>query len=304
MKKVVILLNMGGPNDLSEVKVFLKNMFNDKYILPISSPFLRSLLAWGITKMRDKEAQESYKALGGKSPISDITKSLCKKLNLAQNEVIFDFAMNYTAPFCDDVFKKYENCDDMLLFPLYPHHSQTTTLSSLDDAKQASKKYNIKISKIIDYFYEDSGYNDIITQNILQTARQNGFESTQTNLIFSAHSLPQSIIDKGDLYEKHVNAHVSLLSKALNFKNISLVYQSRLGPIKWLGPNIGDVLDTLKGQDVLVYPISFCIDCSESDFELAILYKEHALKAGVAKYEVVKAPNDSDEFVKYILSKI
>ena len=304
MKKVVILLNMGGPNDLSEVKVFLKNMFNDKYILPIPSPFLRSLAAWGITKLRDKEAQSNYKALGGKSPISDITRSLCQKLNSVQNEVIFDFAMNYTAPFCDDVFKKYENCDDMVLFPLYPHHSQTTTLSSLDDAKESAKKYNIKISKIIEYFYEDSEYNAIIRQNILKAAKQNGFEPAQTNLIFSAHSLPQSIINKGDLYEKHTNAHVALLSEGLNFKNITLAYQSRLGPVKWLGPNIGDVLDTLKGQNVLVYPISFCIDCSESDFELAILYKEHAAKARIAKYEVVKAPNDSDEFVKYILNKI
>ena len=302
-KEVVILLNMGGPNDLSEVKVFLKNMFNDKYILPLKSAFLRSILAWFITAMRQKEASESYKALGGKSPIVGLSKSLCEKLNAAQNRFHFDFAMNYTPPFAKDVLARYKGAKKITFFPLYPHHSQTTVLSSLDDATAAAKMHEISGIKVIEPFYEDESFNKILINDIKKTCAENGFSPNDTHLIFSAHSLPVSIIKAGDLYEKHTNAHVSLLSKSLDFKGIHLAYQSRLGPVEWLGPNISAVLEGLKGQNVLVYPISFCIDCSESDFELDIMFREHASKVGVAKYAVVKAPNDSDGFVNYIIQK-
>ena len=278
-------------------------MFNDKYILPLKSAFLRSILAWFITAMRQKEASESYKALGGKSPIVGLSKSLCEKLNAAQNRFHFDFAMNYTPPFAKDVLARYKGAKKITFFPLYPHHSQTTVLSSLDDATAAAKMHEISGIKVIEPFYEDESFNEILINDIKKTCAAAGFSPNDTHLIFSAHSLPVSIIKAGDLYEKHTNAHVSLLSKSLDFKGIHLAYQSRLGPVEWLGPNISAVLEGLKGQNVLVYPISFCIDCSESDFELDIMFREHASKVGVAKYAVVKAPNDSDGFVNYIIQK-
>lgn len=302
-KEIVILLNMGGPNNLDEVEVFLKNMFNDKYILPMKNKLLRSFVAWIITTLRKKEASESYKALGGRSPIAGLTASLCQKLNAAQNRFHFDFAMNYTPPFATDVLARYKGAKKITFFPLYPHHSQTTVLSSLDDATAAAKEHDISGIRVIEPFYEDESFNEIIINDIKATCAKAGFEPKDTQLVFSAHSLPVSIIKKGDLYEKHINAHVNLLSKSLDFKGIQLAYQSRLGPVEWLGPNISAVLDGLKGQNVLVYPISFCIDCSESDFELDIMFREHASKVGVAKYAVVKAPNDSEEFVEYILQK-
>lgn len=302
-KKVVLLLNMGGPNNLDEVALFLKNMFNDKYILPIKCKYLRGFVAWMITKMRTNEAKENYKALGGKSPLADTTAALVAKLNALGGEYHFDFAMNYVPPFASEVLKSYKDCEELVLFPLYPHHSQTTVLSSLDDAKQTAKNLGISNIKVVDIFYNDERFNDILINDIKKTCQSSGVEMKDTHLIFSAHSLPQSIIDKGDLYEKHINEHVKLLSQKLDFKGVHLAYQSRLGPVKWLGPNISAVLEGLKGQKVLVYPISFCIDCSESDFELSIMFREFASKAGVAKYEVVKAPNDSDAFVNYIWQK-
>lgn len=305
MKKVVILLNMGGPESLDDVKVFLSNMFNDKYILPMKSKLLRSFVAWIITKMRDKEAQENYKALGGKSPLADTTRSLVAKLNALSGEYHFDFAMNYVSPFANEVLARYKDCDEMVFFPLYPHHSQTTVTSSLDSAFEAAKKYGIQNIRVIEPFYDDANFNEILINDIKQTARKmaGSDDFSDINMIFSAHSLPLSIIEKGDLYEKHINAHAKLLGENLGFKSTCVAYQSRLGPVKWLEPNISAVLDDLKGQKALVYPISFCIDCSESDFELNILFREHAKNAGVSEYDVVKAPNDSQSFAKYILEK-
>lgn len=303
MKKAVILLNMGGADNLSQVEVFLKNMFNDKYILGIKSDFLRSIVAWLITKMRKNSAIKNYQKLGGKSPILDITKSLTNKLNLLQDEFVFDFAMNYTPPFANEVLPKYIDFDEIVLLALYPHYSQTTVKSSLEAALKVAK--NLKIEnkiKIVDCFYDDLKYNQIIAQNI--TNAVSDANPSEIDLIFSAHSLPVSVINAGDPYEKHTNAQVEILRQMLSnlgFKSVNLAYQSRLGPVKWLGPNIAEVLPNLQSKKALIYPISFCIDNSESDFELDIFYRQLAQNSGFSYYKVVKAPNDSDKFAEFIL---
>lgn len=127
-------------------------------------------------------------------------------------------------------------------------------------------------------------------------------------LIFSAHSLPQKIIDKGDVYEKHINEHVQILSKmikdsGLNFKGINLAYQSRLGPVKWLEPSLNEILAKCKSKKALIYPLSFCIDNSETIFELVIEYAKIAKELNFSFYKVVWCPNFSDEFASFILQK-
>lgn len=306
MKKAVILLNMGGADNLDQVEVFLKNMFRDKYILGIKNDFLRKFVAFLITKMRKNSAIKNYQKLGGKSPILDITKSLTNKLNSLSSEIIFDYAMNYTPPFCDEVLAKFVKFDEIVLLPLYPHYSQTTIKSSLEAALKSANKLQIQDKiKIIKPFYDDQIYNQIIVQNI--TNAVSGQNVSDIDLVFSAHSLPVSIINKGDPYEKHTNAQVEILREKLSilgFKSVSLAYQSRLGPVKWLGPNIAEVLPNLQSKKALIYPISFCIDNSETDFELAIFYKELAMECGFEYYKVVKAPNDSDEFARFLLNLV
>lgn len=299
-KDVVILLNMGAPNDLAEVEIFLKNMFNDKYILPIKNPKIRSFLATLITKMRSHKAKKAYAALGGKSPMIAITKRLVSKLNFVQQDFIFDYAMRYTPPFANEILQNYKDAKSITLFALYPHHSQTTMLSSYENAIQAASEQGIEISRQIGQFYKDDEFNNAIASSIKSSVS----DTKSAHLVFSAHSLPKCIIDNGDLYEKHINEHVELLSKKLEFKGIHLAYQSRLGPVKWLEPNISKVLDELKGERVVVYPLSFCIDCSESDYELDILYRNYAKKIGISEYIVVKALNDSTDFMRYILNKL
>lgn len=299
-KDVVILLNMGAPNDLAEVEIFLKNMFNDKYILPIKNPKIRSFLAMLIIKMRSHKAKKAYAALGGKSPMIAITKRLVSKLNFVQQDFIFDYAMRYTPPFANEILQNYKDAKSITLFALYPHHSQTTMLSSYENAIQAASEQGIEISRQIGQFYKDDEFNNAIASSIKSSVS----DTKSAHLVFSAHSLPKCIIDNGDLYEKHINEHVELLSKKLEFKGIHLAYQSHLGPVKWLEPNISKVLDELKGERVVVYPLSFCIDCSESDYELDILYRNYAKKIGISEYIVVKALNDSTDFMRYILNKL
>lgn len=304
MKKVLLLLNMGGPSNLDEVAVFLKNMFNDKYIISVKNNLLRKFIAYMIVNGRKNIAKKNYEAIGGKSPICDITQSLVNKLKNSDYEV--DFIMNYTPPFAKDVLNKYNDADEFILFPLYPHHSVTTISSSLDDVKNTMKELGLK-QKIteIPYFYENEIYNDVILNLILRKISSKNLDPKDFILIFSAHSLPIKIIKNGDLYEEHIKKHVEILKNKLKendifFKDIKLAYQSKLGPVEWLGPNIVDVMKKLNHKKVIVFPIAFCIDNSETVFEIDIEYRKLAKELNYEFFDVVSCPNDSDEFAKFI----
>lgn len=318
MKRALILLNMGGPNNLDEVKVFLKNMFTDPYILQIRNSFLRNILATIITTIRTPKAKENYALIGGSSPIVSITQKLCNRMKILQEQEYFtdiDFAMRYTPPFAKDVLKKYINFDEIVLLPLYPHHSRTTITSSVEDAKKALTQlgFNGKIYTV-KHFYESEQYNSILIQTIKEALEQEN--SKDIRLIISAHSLPQKVINSGDLYEMHVVSHSKAIAKhckkaGLDFASIELAYQSRLGPVKWLEPSLfkalfknGFIIDgKVKNlKKVVILPISFCIDNSETIFELKEEYKNTAIDFKYEFYNVARCPNDSDNFAKFLLN--
>lgn len=308
MKKALLLLNMGGANSLDDVEIFLTNMFNDPYILGIKNKFLRKFVAFMITKSRLKTAKHNYEQIGGKSPLCELTTKLCEKISSLQNEFdAVDFAMNYTSPFVKDVLKKYEKFDEIVLLPLYPHHSQTTITSSLADFKKAKEELKLKAKiSLCEPFYDDDAYNKIIISHIREAIKDT--DISDISLIFSAHSLPRKIIEKGDIYEKHINEHVQILSKmlkeqGLNFKDVSLAYQSRLGPVKWLEPSLNEALAKCENKKALIYPLSFCIDNSETIFELVIEYAKLAKELNFSFYKVAQCPNFSDEFASFILEK-
>ena len=308
MKKALLLLNMGGANSLDDVEIFLTNMFNDPYILGIKNKFIRKFVAFMITKGRLKSAQHNYMQIGGKSPLCELTAKLCDKISSMQSEFdVVDFAMNYTSPFTKEVLKKYEKFDEIVLFPLYPQHSTTTISSSLDSFKKAVNELSLKAKiSLCGTFYDDETYNKMIISHIKETAREANI--SEINLIFSAHSLPQKIVKNGDVYEKHINEQVQILTKmlkeqGLNFKGVSLAYQSRLGPVKWLEPSLNEVLEKCESKKALIYPLSFCIDNSETVFELVIEYAKIAKELNFDFYKVVSCPNFSDEFASFILQK-
>ncbi|RXK01813.1 ferrochelatase [Halarcobacter ebronensis] len=300
-KKSLVLLNMGGARNKNELELFLTNMFNDKNILTVKSNFLRSLIAKFIVKSRKDSAWENYEKIGNRSPINPLTEKLVHRLNDELDEVCVHQAMRYTPPFANEVVKELENkkAKDVILFPMYPQYSTTTTKSSVEDfIEAAGRKFHIEV---IEPFYQNRTFNEAIVDTIKNSVEK--YE--EYNLIFSAHGLPQKIVDSGDPYEKQINEHVEILSailkeKKINFKSISLAYQSKVGPLKWLEPSLDDALTKYRNEKVLIYPIAFLIDNSETDFELSIEYKEKAQEIGVLDYKVCKCLNDSDLFIKAI----
>ncbi len=304
-KEAIILLNMGGPNNLEEVEVFLTNMFNDKNIITVSSPLLRKFIATMITFTRTESSQEIYEKLGGKSPIVGHTKNLVKKLqDRVGDGVIVDFVMRYTPPFADEVIERLneKNVDKIYLIPLYPQFSTTTTKSSLEDFEQ---QYHIHgedaLVTEIKYFFQNEKYNEVILKNVQDVMGSNKYDEYE--IIFSAHGLPQKIVDAGDVYQKHVIRHVDILKemmakKGMDFSSVHIAYQSKVGPMAWLRPALDEKLEELKGKKVIIFPIAFTIDNSETDYELDIEYREIADEIGLADYKVSRCPNDSDLFVE------
>jgi ferrochelatase len=299
---------MGGPNNLDEVKMFLNNMFNDKAIISAPKP-IRKLISYYIVKNRLAEAKNNYKKLGGKSPIVQFTKELVASLEL-KLKIDVRYIMRYTPLYAYDVLSDMKDYDRFFVVPLYPHFSSTTTQSSLDDLFASAKKLGISREKFItiEKYYDDEMYNKTIVKRIKESL--DGADASEFELIFSAHGLPQRIIDKGDVYMKHIKQNVfrarqELFKEGICFYKTHLAYQSRLGPIEWIKPYLDDKLKDLKKKKVIIYPIAFLIDNSETKYELEIEYKEIADDLGFEDYRVASAPNQEiDETVVNIYKKM
>jgi len=305
MNKALFLLNMGGPNDLEEVKLFLQNMFSDKNILPTNA-LIRALIRKIIITKRLDEAKESYMHLGGKSPLSELTQELIDKLDNVLDMPVYA-AMRYVPPFATEslIKCKEEGVEELLLFPLYPQYSTTTTLSSYEDmvVRCEALDYHPKITLLACQYYDDIDY---IKANVEQIEKAIGKKNTtEYDLLLSAHGLPVSIVKSGDPYQRQVESNVSAIKtllevKGIFFKEVKLVYQSKVGPAAWLEPNLVDVLRHPTNRKVLIYPLAFTIDNSETRFELDIEHREIAEKIKYDDYIVAECMNNSDAFVNLI----
>ena len=302
-KKAIVLLNMGGARNKNELKMFLTNMFNDKNIITVKNPLIRKMIAFFITTTRLDSAWKNYEKIGNESPINKLTEKLVDKCN----EKIEGFktyqVMRYTPPFAQTVVKEMmdDGITEIVLLPLYPQYSTTTTKSSIEDFVDYLPYTFGQNIRYIETFYKNDSFNDCIINEIISKAS----DASEYNLIFSAHGLPQKIVDAGDPYQKQMIEHVEILSKKLeeknvNFKSVNLAYQSKVGPIKWLDPSLDEMLKNFKEQNVIIYPIAFIVDNSETDFELDIEYREIAHEIGIKDYQVCKCVNDSDEFIEAI----
>lgn len=300
-KKALVLLNMGGARDKSELKMFLTNMFNDENILTIKNAFIRKMVASFITNSRLESAWKNYEKIGNHSPINPLTEQLVNKCNDKIENYKTYQVMRYTPPFAKEIISqmKKDGIKEVLLLPLYPQYSTTTTKSSLEDFIKFAKN-SFSISSI-ETFYKNDKFNECIVNEILNNVE----DETSYNLVFSAHGLPQKIVDAGDPYEKQMKEHVKILSEELqkrgkNFKSINLAYQSKVGPLKWLEPSLENMLKNFKNENVIIYPLSFIVDNSETVFELDIEYKEIAHEIGIKEYKVCNCVNDSEEFIEAI----
>ncbi len=304
--KALVLLNMGGARNKDELGTFLRNMFNDKNILTIENDYIRSMVASLIVTLRHEKAWENYEKIGGASPLHDLTDELIVDLQENLPDFFVTCAMRYTSPFAQTAIEriKKQGIKDIILLPLYPQYSTTTTKSSIDDFlshienEEFKEQFNIKICEP---FYKNQTYNQIICNEII---KQQG-KYKDFHLIFSAHGLPEKIIKKGDPYKKQIEEHIEILKELLShyattFKSINLAYQSKVGPMKWLRPSLDETLKHLKGKKVIVYPISFIIDNSETAFELDIEYREIAFELELKEYKVCKCVNNDSNFIETV----
>jgi len=308
MKQALFLLNMGGPNSIEEVELFLNNMFSDKNILTMNQ-YTRKLVAYIIITKRLEDVKENYGLLGGKSPLPQLTEDLITKLKGRIDMPIYS-AMRYVPPFASDALKqcKHDGVEELILFPMYPQYSTTTTLSSLEDIEGRCKAldYSPKIT-MIDPYYDDYDYIAASCEKIIEAAE--GKDTKEYDLLLSAHGLPMSIIKAGDPYQNQVEANASaikiyLKERGIKFHDIKLVYQSKVGSAAWLEPNLVDVLRNPTHRKVLIFPLAFTLDNSETVFELDIEHREIAEKIKYEDYIVASCMNSSQKFVDFIVEKV
>ena len=311
-KIAVVLFNLGGPDSLESVRPFLFNLFFDKAILRVPKPF-RWLLAQFISRKRENTAREIYEQIGGSSPILKLTKiqaeSLEKKLLRKYQSKVF-IAMRHWHPMTLEtalLVKEY-NPTHIILLPLYPQFSTTTSGSSILEWEKVGKKLNLKaLTKTICCFPINMGW--ISAQvKLIQESINNCSDSKNTRLLFSAHGLPKKIIDQGDPYQSHVEATVTEIVKRLNITNLDweICYQSRVGPLEWIGPSTELALEkaSIDQKNVLVIPVAFVSDHSETLVELDIEYKSLADELGIKEYRRVPVVGDHSLFIDGLMSMI
>jgi len=319
MKKkiAVVLFNLGGPDQLSSVKPFLFNLFNDPAI--IGAPFLiRYFLAKLISKKREKTAQKIYSFMGGKSPILEQTinqaETLEKKLKNEENIYKVFISMRYWKPFVNETIKKVINWapQEVILLPLYPQFSTTTSGSSLVSWKDAALKNKYQIpTKIICCYPTEENFILAHTKNIkntLNNIKNNNDQKQNIKLLFSAHGLPEKIIKKGDPYQNQVEKTVNKIIENISEKEFSytICYQSKVGPLKWIGPSTeNEIIKAARDRETIVLiPIAFVSEHSETLVELDIEYKEIAKINGCKRYYRVPALGINKDFINSLYNLI
>lgn len=304
-KYAVVLFNLGGPDSLEAIKPFLFNLFSDRDIFKI--PVGQKIFAKIMSVFRAPSVKEKYKRIGGKSPINDWTQLQQSMLQQELQKLVPGIevyaAMRYWHPTIRDIADKVTEkaFDKVVLLPLYPHYSITTTGSSFNEWKRVYKGEAEKLTYVYDYFDNQryiNALNERIDETILRFP-ENVREDIQ--LLFSAHGLPESIAKQGDPYPKQIDKTVACVMKARNFSHgYHLCFQSKVGPAKWLKPSIDEMIRGLaakRKKQLLVIPISFVSDHIETLFELDIEYRMVADEANIENYMVMKGLNNSKTFV-------
>jgi len=304
-KYAVVLFNLGGPDSLEAIKPFLFNLFSDRDIFKI--PVGQKIFAKIMSVFRAPSVKEKYKRIGGKSPINDWTQLQQSMLQQELQKLVPGIevyaAMRYWHPTIRDIADKVTEkaFDKVVLLPLYPHYSITTTGSSFNEWKRVYKGEAEKLTYVYDYFDNQryiNALNERIDETILRFP-ENVRDDIQ--LLFSAHGLPESIAKQGDPYPKQIDKTVACVMKARNFSHgYHLCFQSKVGPAKWLKPSIDEMIRGLaakRKKQLLVIPISFVSDHIETLFELDIEYRMVADEANIENYMVMKGLNNSKTFV-------
>ncbi len=317
-KRAVILFNLGGPNSLNAVKPFLFNLFADKNIIPLPAIF-RYPLAFLISRLRNVKAQKIYAKIGGKSPIEAETRAqadcLEKKLNRHGTDVFYRtfIAMRYWSPRLHEILPEIQNFDpdEIILVPLYPQFSTTTTKSSFEEWDRiATKVFEKKITKRICCYFEKTGLIEAHTILIRDTLLKRKSNQIEYEILLSAHGIPISCIEKGDPYQFQVEKTGKAIAESLQKIGINhpvrVTYQSKVGPAKWLTPSTEKVIEELseKKKGIVVVPVAFVSEHSETLVELDFDYANLAKEKGAADYLRVPALGTNEVFIDSLMKMI
>ena len=304
-KTAVILFNLGGPDSLTAVEPFLFNLFNDPAIIGIPS-FIRTPLAKFIARKRGEKARGIYQQMGGKSPILENTETQARALEAALaphgNFKVF-ITMRYWHPMADETAAKVKEwgADEMILLPLYPQFSTTTTGSSFKDWQRACKKIGLQKNTREICCYPVATEFVTAEAQLIRTAYQQASAFGTPRVLFSAHGLPEKIIKKGDPYQWQVEQTTAAIVREMDIFGLDFVncYQSRVGPLKWIGPSTEDEIEraALAGTPIILVPIAFVSEHSETLVELDIEYRELAEHHGAAHYFRVPTVSANVHFI-------
>lgn len=310
-KIAVVLFQLGGPDSLDAVEPFLYNLFCDPDIFdfPLASIF-RKPLAKIIASMRSRTAGHHYITIGSKSPILELTKHQADTLETELRKDIdakVFVAMRYWHPMIDFAVQSLAkaNFDQIILLPLYPQFSKTTTGSSFNEWHRQCKKnkFSPHLVTEIKEFYNYPLYIESLVDQINLTIRKFvNIPSKEIQLIFSAHGIPESLVVSGDPYKSQIEKTVELvLSKGGWDLPHTLCYQSKVGPLKWVGPSLTETITNIARTGhryILIVPISFVSEHIETLFEIDIEARQLATGLGVKQFEMMPALNNHPKFIE------
>ena len=307
----IVLLNLGGPDAPESVRPFLVNLFTDPAILRVPGwlrPWLGRFIAW----RRTGPASANYAILGGRSPLLELTQEQAAALEAALNadgtvEAKAFIAMRYWHPMSDETAAAVKEWgpDEILLLPLYPQFSTTTTGSSIQAWDQAAGRIGLDVpTTTLCCFHSDAGFAEAtaaIVRDAWEKARAELDPAVKLRILFSAHGLPESIVKAGDPYQWQIEQSVAQVAERLGIEGLDHVvcYQSRVTPEKWIGPSTEQELERAAHDKVavLVVPIAFTSEHSETLVELDVEYRDEAKRLGVPGYFRAPAQNADAGFV-------
>ena len=307
-KVAVVLFNLGGPDKPESIRPFLLNLFTDPTILRVPF-FVRPILARIIAWARVKPATANYAILGGKSPLLELTLAQAAALQeaLPDLDARCFTAMRYWHPFSLETAKKVRDWDpdEVVLLPLYPHYSTTTTGSSLTAWREAAAQVGlVKPVSTVCCYPVDAGFvaaTAAIVRRSYEAARAALDPAAPLRLLFSAHGLPETIVKNGDPYQFQVQRTVAAVCAELALPGLDhrVCFQSRATPQKWITPSTEVEIEHAAADKVavLVVPIAFVSEHSETLVELDVEYRELAEKQGVPGYFRAPAQNSDPAFI-------
>ena len=306
MKRAVILFNLGGPDAPSAVRPFLFNLFNDPAIIDYAAP-VRWLLAQVISRARAKTAEAIYAHIGGRSPLLELTRAQAKALETELNSAgdainrVF-IAMRYWHPRAGQTAAEVAafQPDEIVLLPLYPQYSTTTTGSSVAEWMEAIGRWSLLArTYTIRSYPADLAFAAAQADLLKQTLAQ--ADGKPVRILFSAHGLPQKVIAAGDPYQQEIEMSAIAIARAAGFARAdwTICYQSKVGPMKWLEPSLDQELARAAADKVgvVILPIAFVSEHSETLVELDIEYRHRADALGIAPYLRVPALGTHPVFI-------